>query len=53
MAIAPFSPLVITINLFNCLENEIISSNFFASISVVISCSFAKVISNLVFTKFP
>ena len=36
----------------SCFEKSITSSKFFASINEVISCSLAKVISSLFFTKF-
>ena len=52
IATAPLSPLVTTINLLSFFEKLITSLKFFASINEIISCSFAKVISNLFFTKF-
>ena len=52
IATAPFSPLVITINLLSFFEKLITSSKLFVPIRDKISCSFAKVISNLFLTKF-
>ena len=50
-ATAPFSPLVKTIILPKDFEKLITSSKDFASINEIISCSFAKVISNLFLTN--
>ena len=51
IAILPFSPRVIIINFPRFFPKEITSSKFLASTRDEISCSFAKVISNLFLTK--
>ena len=52
IATAPFSPLVMIINLLSCFEKAITSLKFSALINEVISCYLAKVISSLFSTKF-
>ena len=51
IAMLPFSPLVMTIIFPSCFPNVTTSSNFLASISDIITCSFAKVISILSLTS--